>query len=503
MNGRSADFCARLGIAHPIVQAPMGGGPSTPRLAAEVSRAGGLGFLAGGYLPPARLEEEIATVRRAGDHPFGVNLFAGGTTAGAADAGPMLALLGRWHADLGLPPPSAGTAGLPDPAAQLEVVLTAGVPVVSFTFGSPGPGVVARLRAAGAFAIGTATTVEEALLLEAHGVDAVVAQGSEAGAHRATFLAPFEASQIGTMALVPQVADAVGVFVIASGGIMDGRGVAAARALGAAAVQLGTAFLLADEAGTPAVYREAISAAREDGTAVTRAFSGRPARGIRNAFMTEVEETGVPIPGYPAQNDLTRTMRSAAAAQGRPDAYALWAGQGVRLARGGPAAELVARLSAESAAVLGERTAAPGRAAADSGPPWYSMAEIRVDDPAWVPGYAAAVTPLVERYGGRYLARTPPAVQLEGEDAPGVVVLIEWPSRDAAEAFYRSPEYAPHLRRRIAGSRSRLFLAPGEDVLGRARTASGCATRPGSSLRASLQDARGGTRTRTGHPGAF
>ena len=196
--------------------------------------------------------------------------------------------------------------------------------------------------------IGTATTVGEAVSLETAGVDAIVTQGSEAGGHRGTFAGTFEAGLVGTMALVPQVVDAVKVPVIASGGIMDGRGIAAALALGASAVQMGTAFLTCHEAGIPDAYKEAILRAHEDETRLTRAFSGRPARGIVNRFMTEIDRTPESILSFPLQNALTRPLRSEAARQGRAELLSLWAGQAARLARRQSAADLVARLALET-----------------------------------------------------------------------------------------------------------------------------------------------------------
>jgi nitronate monooxygenase len=200
------------------------------------------------------------------------------------------------------------------------------------------------------FLIGTATTVDEAIALEKAQVDAIVAQGSEAGGHRATFGSDFDSGMIGTISLVPQVVDAVTVPVIASGGIMDGRGIAAALALGASAVQMGTAFLTCDEAGVPEVYKKVILQAREHETRLTRAFSGRPARGIVNRFMTEfdaIDASGSILP-FPLQNDLTRPLRSAAAKQGRAEFLSLWAGQGVRLAQRRMAAQFVECLAIET-----------------------------------------------------------------------------------------------------------------------------------------------------------
>jgi nitronate monooxygenase len=199
---------------------------------------------------------------------------------------------------------------------------------------------------------GTATTVDEAVALERAGVDVVVAQGSEAGGHRGTFDdAKADSSLVGTLALVPQIVDAVRVPVVASGGIMDGRGIAAALALGAGAAQLGTAFLTCDEAGVPDAYKQAILDAHEDETRVTRAFSGRAARGIVNRFMREIDAAGDVLP-FPLQNALTRPLRTAAATQGRAEFLSLWAGQGVRMARRQTAADLVAALVKETDDVI-------------------------------------------------------------------------------------------------------------------------------------------------------
>jgi nitronate monooxygenase len=258
-----------------------------------------------------------------------------------------------FHEELGLPPPVAPTPG-PEPFdEQLAAILQDPPPIFSFTFGLPQDAITA-VRARGIFVMGTATTVDEAVQLEAAGVDAVVAQGAEAGAHRGTFGLDFNSAMVGTMALVPQIADAVKIPVIAAGGIMDGRGVAAALALGASAAQLGTAFLTCDECGTAEAHKRAILAAREHETRITRAFSGRPARGIVNRFMDEMERgDGTPaILPYPLQNALTRPLRAAAAKAGKAEYLSLWAGQGVRMARRQPAAQLVALLARETDAAI-------------------------------------------------------------------------------------------------------------------------------------------------------
>jgi nitronate monooxygenase len=344
-------LCSVLGIEHPIICAPMAGA-TTPELVAAVSNAGGLGMLPGAYLAPERIAADIAAVRALTGRPFGVNLFAGGEQpSDGADPTAMLAILRRAHAELGLPEPVVPDVTPVPFADALEVVIGSGVPVFSFTFGIPPADALAALKERGVVVMGTATTVDEARQLATAGVDAVVTQGSEAGAHRGTFAVPFEEALIGTIALAPQVVDAIALPVIASGGIMDGRGIVAAQALGAAGVQLGTAFLTCREAGIPAAYKAAIRAARDDGTAVTRAFSGRPARGIVNPFMAEVDAQPEAILPFPLQNSLTRPMRSAASAAGDTRYLSLWAGQGAPLARETTAAELVARLVGEAAVV--------------------------------------------------------------------------------------------------------------------------------------------------------
>jgi nitronate monooxygenase len=346
-----ADLRSLLGIEHAIIQAPMAGA-GTPALVAAVCNAGALGMLGCAYSTPAQITADIAAVRRLTDRPFGVNLFAGGAEPlDGVDPGPMLAILARYHAELGLPAPTVPESVGVSFEAQLEAVLGAGVPVFSFTFGIPSPDDLAALRERGAVVLGTATRVEEARQLEAAGADAIVAQGSEAGAHRGTFGAPFETAMVGTLALVPQVVDAVDLPVVASGGIMDGRGIVAAEALGAAGVQLGTAFLTCREAGIPDAYKAAVRAARDDQTALTRAFSGRPARGIVNAFMQELRQREEVILPFPLQNALTRPMRNAAAARGDTRLLSLWAGQAAALARDLPAGELVRQLVREAADV--------------------------------------------------------------------------------------------------------------------------------------------------------
>jgi nitronate monooxygenase len=340
----------RLGLTYPIVQAPLAGGGDTPVLVAAVAEAGGLGFIGAAYLTPAQIAESAKEVRARTRRPFGINLFAPLPSPGPVDPAGALARVAPYYAELGLPHPSPPSLPADGFDAQLAAVLDSGATVFSFTFGVLPLAAIAAIKARGMLLMGTATTVEEAVALERAGVDTVVTQGSEAGGHRGTFLGDFDSAMVGTIALVPQVADAVRVPVVASGGIMDGRGVAAALLLGAAGAQLGTAFLTCEEAGVPPAYKDAILATHEDGTRTTRAFSGRPARGIVNRFMREVD--GGDVLPFPLQNSLTRPLRTAAAKANRAEFLSLWAGQGVRMARRQKAAELVVRLAAEAEAAL-------------------------------------------------------------------------------------------------------------------------------------------------------
>jgi nitronate monooxygenase len=348
----AAAFFRRLGIDHPIIQAPMAGGATTPGLVGTVCEAGALGFIGAAYLRPDQIAADARAVRERTTRPFGINLFTPvRPTKPPTDVKPALDALAGYHAELRLPPPAVPERTVQDFDQQIDAVLASEALVFSFTFGLLPDSTMAALRARGKTIIGTATTVEEARALERAGADAVVAQGSEAGAHRGTFAAdtPFEAAMIGTMALVPQIVDAVRIPVIASGGIMDGRGIAAALALGAIGVQMGTAFLTTEESGIPPAYTEALVAARETSTRLTYVFSGRAARGISNRFMDEVEVAGAQANlGYPTQNALTRPLRAEAAKQNRAEFLSLWAGQGVRLARREPATQLVRRLAAET-----------------------------------------------------------------------------------------------------------------------------------------------------------
>ncbi|HEX8819135.1 MAG TPA: nitronate monooxygenase [Archangium sp.] len=337
-----------LGIKHPIIQAPMaGGGITTPELVAAVSNAGGLGSIGAAYMKPEEIVQLARRVRELTDRPYAINLFAPQPPPGDVDPSRMLALLARYHQELGLPPPTPPASPFPSFEEQVDAIVESGARAFSFTLGIPPDAVLERLRARRVVLMGTATTVREAKLLEEARVDIIVAQGSEAGGHRGTFAEPFEAGMVGTLALVPQVVDAVRIPVVASGGIMDGRGVAAARVLGASGAQLGTAFLTCPESGAAPAYKAAIRAARDDMTVVTRALSGRPARGLANTLTEELKDLEVLLP-YPLQHSATSPLRGAAAAQGDPRFMTLWSGQAAALSRAIPAAELVRELVEES-----------------------------------------------------------------------------------------------------------------------------------------------------------
>jgi nitronate monooxygenase len=351
-------LCDLVAIRYPIIQAPMAGGFTTPELVAAVTNAGGLGMLAGMGSPPGRLRELIGAIRDLTSGPFGVNFLIPAPSAsgqGDRDGATTQRFLDRFRAELGLPPGTPDVAPPPDLLdEQLDVVCNARVPIVSFALGDPAR-FVERAHAAGSRVVATVTTVAEAQQVAAEGVDLIVAQGAEAGGHQSTFT-PGEQGAVplvGTLALVPQVTDAVQVPVVASGGIMDGRGIVAALALGALGAQLGTRFLLAHESGTSPAHRHALLAANETDTVMTRAFTGRVARGILNRFIAEYERAGAEPLAWPLQRAAAQDIYAAAQARGAGDYMPLWAGQGLRLAtQEQGAAAIVAELVAQACAQI-------------------------------------------------------------------------------------------------------------------------------------------------------
>jgi nitronate monooxygenase len=337
-------------LSPPVIQGPMAGGFCTPALIAAVSNAGGLGSLPGSLLTPAALREQVAQIRLLTTRPFLLNFFVQQTPAPSEDEIAAASELLRpvWQ--------PLGWQALPRPAqwcqdfqAQFETLLELAPAVASFTFGILNGAQVERLHAAGIMVIGTVTTVAEALAWQAVGADAVIASGVEAGGHRGTFIGRQEDATLAARQLWPLVAQAVDIPVIAAGAIMDGKDIAAAISAGAVAVQMGTAFLVSDEAAVHPAYKQKLLAGNAS-TRLTRAFSGRYARGIVNGFMDKMAGVEAQVPAYPVQNALTGSIRAAAASANDPEMMSLWAGAGVNRTRAMPAAQLMATLAAELAA---------------------------------------------------------------------------------------------------------------------------------------------------------
>lgn len=322
---------AKLGIDYPIIQGPLGG-LSSQRLTAAVSNYGGLGSFGAHSLAPAAITDVIAQIRSLTAKPFAMNLWVsmedeGARTSDERAFNRSLAPLAAHLAELGAARPEYKPYVPTRFEDQARVLLDAKVPAFSFIFGIPPRDILEECRATGSVTIGTATTPDEAAALEEAGVDAIVASGFEAGGHRGSFLRPAEDSLIGTMSLVPQVVDRVEVPVIAAGGIGDARGVIAALALGAEGVQMGTAFLVCEDSGASRLHREALLGPGAGHTGLTRGFTGRLARGIRNRLMEELNRPDTELLPYPLQRQLVRNLSTAAEAAGRADLLPLWAGQ--------------------------------------------------------------------------------------------------------------------------------------------------------------------------------
>ena len=336
-----------LGCELPLIQAPMAGSQDH-RLAAAVCQAGGLGSIPCAMLTPVALRQELQAMRELTERPFNLNFFSHVPPEpdAAREAGWREALA-PYYDELGVDPTciAGGSGRLPFNDETAELVAEFRPAVVSFHFGLPDETLLQRVRNSGAKILCTATTLEEALWLQERGVDAVIAQGLEAGGHRGHFMDFDLSRQLGTFALLPQLIDALDVPVIAAGGISDARGVAAAMALGAAGVQVGSAYLLCPEATTSAIHRAALQSPAARHTALTNLFSGRPARGIVNRLMRELGPLSTQAPAFPLATAAIAPLRAAAEARGSGDFSPLWAGQNVARCRPMPAAELTRELA--------------------------------------------------------------------------------------------------------------------------------------------------------------
>ncbi len=338
-----------LEIDLPIIQAPMAGAQG-PELAAAVSAAGGLGSLPCAMLSPDDALEHAKQVRSATNRGFAMNFFC--HTPPMVDGEKEARWRDRlvsYYDELGAEfPGEAGTARAPFNEAFCEIVEAVGPAVVSFHFGLPDDKLLQRVRRTGAKILSSATTVREAKLLADKGVDAIIAQGAEAGGHRGMFLTDDIAGQVGTLALVPQIVDAVDVPVIAAGGIADGRGIAAAFMLGASGVQIGTAYLATPEARISDLHKDALRAARDEDSVLTNVFTGRPARGLKNRLIEEVGPISPDAPAFPLAAGSVAPVRAKAESAGMSDFTPLWSGQAAPLARAMPAGKLTAALAEEA-----------------------------------------------------------------------------------------------------------------------------------------------------------
>ena len=344
-----------FGIELPIILAPMAG-PGTADLAIAVSKAGGLGSMPCAQLSHAEIRSALETIRRATSGPINLNFFCHRPPiADPEHERGWRARLRPYYLELGLDP----DAPLPAPSrkpfdSEVCAVIEEFKPViVSFHFGLPAQELLDRVKAINARVMSSATTVREARWLESHGCDAIIAMGLEAGGHRGNFLSDDMSRQVGTFALVPQIADAVKVPVIAAGGIADARGIVAALALGASAVQIGTAYLFCPEARVPPLHLEALANAADDDTMITNVFTGRPARGIANRLMLEVGPMAPTAPTFPLASSAVAPLRAKSERAGSRDFMNLWSGQAARLARRGvPAGQLTRALGSEALARL-------------------------------------------------------------------------------------------------------------------------------------------------------
>lgn len=348
----------KFGLRLPVIQAPMAGGAATPKLVATVSETGGLGSLPLGYLNLEQARTNIRETRKLTRKPFAANAFVPQkiTSKNGDNIAAMKKKLHGYRRELGISSQENVQFSEVSIEELIEVIIVENVPVFSFTFGTPTRESIQKLKEKGIFVMGTATTVREGLVLEQLGCDAVVGQGYEAGAHRGTFLSPFNTSQIGTIALTRQLADNLQIPVISAGGIMDGHGLVAALALGASAVQMGTAFLTCQESGISPLHKQAILTSTEESTVITPFFTGKPARAIKNRFIEEIgrEFSEEEIPSYPLQHCLTQDIRREASNRNLKEFPSFWAGQGTRLSRDTSVRELLNKIEREAEETIKE-----------------------------------------------------------------------------------------------------------------------------------------------------
>ncbi len=343
-----------IGCELPILQAPMAGANGS-QMAIAVCEAGGVGALPCAMLESNEIRSEIAAIRADTDKPLNLNFFCHATpTPDQTREARWLRKLTPYYTELGVndSEPTTVVKRAPFDDAMCALVEETRPEIVSFHFGLPQQTLLESVKATGALVLSSATTVQEAIWLESKGCDAIIAQGYEAGGHRGMFLNDSISTQAGTIALVPQVVDAVKVPVIAAGGITDGRGIAAAFALGAAGVLIGTAYLFTPESLITPLYRSALLAARDDQTALTNIFSGRPARGLMNRIMREIGPISEEAPAFPTAGGALAPIKARAEAQGLTDFTALWSGQAASLGREMSAGELTQRLAQDALAHL-------------------------------------------------------------------------------------------------------------------------------------------------------
>lgn len=346
----------KIGIQFPIIQAPMAGGITTPKLVADVSNAGGLGSLAAGYMSPNDIRKSIRQIRSLTSKPFAINLFIPTTYHVMLDGMRNTCdLIQEIAAELKIEIDLVYEPYVPNFEEQIEVIIQERIPVLSFTFGMLNQTLTNELKRNHTCIIGTATTLSEAFALEKQGIDMIVAQGSEAGGHRGGFLDTAENALFELSELVPQLMSTIKIPIIAAGGIMNGRGIVSALKLGATGVQMGTAFLCCNESGAHTSYKQALLNTHGDNTVLTRAFSGKLARGIRNKFITEMETHQDLILDYPVQHALTSVMRKKAREVNCIDFMSMWAGQCAHLSRGGNASALMSQLINEVENILSRK----------------------------------------------------------------------------------------------------------------------------------------------------